>query len=240
MNKLNILIFISLLSSNLIGCQQMQTMTNSTVNTLSKGIQAYDGWVSKGTIRVWETMKDKSIRDKFLVLSQDRNNNVIKLNQTLLNDKYRLEKRTFDAIYLEKYITHEANFNEANRKISNGTYISEKDLAAQLFIEQAKSKGNEVRQYKSNINGLINKIYKQSITEFNGASNRYNADPAFIEFDKSGNPIAIMTRSWQTISSIGVDSRIYTNIYFGAESMRWFENNFSNRLLENSLIRVYK
>ncbi|EPK1753760.1 hypothetical protein JH028_003519, partial [Acinetobacter baumannii] len=67
MNKLNILIFISLLSSNLIGCQQMQTMTNSTVNTLSKGIQAYDGWVSKGTIRVWETMKDKSIRDKFLV-----------------------------------------------------------------------------------------------------------------------------------------------------------------------------
>ncbi|WP_407499171.1 hypothetical protein [Acinetobacter baumannii] len=240
MNKLNILIFISLLSGNLIGCQQMQTMADSTVNTLSKGVQAYDGWVSKGTLRVWETMKDKSIRDKFLVLSQDGNNNIIKLNKALLSDKYKLENRSFDAIYLEKYITHEANFNEANRKINNSIYISEKDLAAKMFIEQALAKGNEVRQYKKNVNALINQGFRQSITEFNGALNRYDADPALIEFDKSGNPIAIMTRSWQIISAIGVDSRIYTNIYFGSDAMRWFQNNFSNRTLENSLIRIYR
>lgn len=109
-----------------------------------------------------------------------------------------------------------------------------------MFIEQALAKGNEVRQYKKNVNALINQGFRQSITEFNGALNRYDADPALIEFDKSGNPIAIMTRSWQIISAIGVDSRIYTNIYFGSDAMRWFQNNFSNRTLENSLIRIYR
>ncbi len=63
---------------------------------------------------------------------------------------------------------------------------------------------------------------------------------AFVEFDKEGSPVAIMTRSWQTISAIGVDSRIYTNIYFTQDTLRWFENNFSNRYLKDSLIRIYK
>lgn len=240
MNKLNILITVGLLLGLLIGCQQVQTMADHTVNSISKGVQAYDGWVSKGTARVWDEMQNKSVRDKYLILAQEGNNNLIKLNQALLNDKYKLEKRSFDAIYLEKYITHQANFSEANRKIDTGIYISEKDLAAKMFIEQALAKGNEVRQYKKNINALINRSLKQSITEFNGASNRYDVDPALIEFDKVGSPVAIMTRSWQTISAIGVDSRIYTNLYFGPETMRWFENSISNRSLEDSLIRTYR
>lgn len=72
-----------------------------------------------------------------------------------------------------------------------------------------------------------------------GAQNRYDVDPAFVEFDKNGSPVAIMTRSWQTISAIGVDSRLYTNIYFAQDALRWFENNFSNRYLEDSLLRKY-
>ncbi|MDC5558430.1 hypothetical protein E2R16_12030 [Acinetobacter seifertii] len=240
MNKLRLLFTTSLLMSTLAGCQQIQTIAGGTVSTISKGVQAYDGWVSKGTMRIWDGMQNKSIRNKFLVLSQNENNNIIKLNSILINDNFKLEKRTFDAIYLEKYITHQANFNEANRKINNSIYISEKDLPAKMFIEQALAKGNEVKQYKNNINALINRSLKQPITEFKGASNRYDADAALIEFDKAGSPVAIMTRSWQTISAIGVDSRIYTNIYFGIETMRWFENSFPNRVLENSLIRTYR
>ncbi|MCU4391361.1 hypothetical protein KTH73_11570 [Acinetobacter courvalinii] len=240
MNKLNILITVSLLLGSLTGCQQMQTMADQTVNSISKGVRAYDGWISKGTARVWDEMQNKSIRDKYLTLAQEGNNNLIKLNQALLNDKYKLEKRSFDTIYLEKYITHQANFSDANRKIDTGIYISEKDLAAKMFIEQALAKGNEVRQYKKNINALLNRSLKKPITEFNGASNRYDVDPALIEFDKAGSPVAIMTRSWQTISAIGVDSRIYTNLYFGPETMRWFENSISNRSLEDALIRTYR
>ena len=225
---------------NLVGCQQIQTAADSTTGAISKGVSAYDGWVSKGTQRVWDEMLNKDIRNKFLVLSSRSNNNVIILNQSLMNDKFKLEKRTMGPIYLEKYINHEANFNEANRKINNGIYISEKDLASKMFIEQALAKGHQVRMYKKNINSDLNRGLVQSITEFNGAVNRYDVDPAFVEFDKDGSPVAIMTRSWQTISAIGVDSRIYTNIYFAQDALRWFENNFSNRYLEDSLIRTYK
>ena len=225
---------------NLVGCQQIQTAADSTTGAISKGVSAYDGWVSKGTQRVWDEMLNKDIRNKFLVLSSLSDNNVIILNQSLMNDKFKLEKRTMGSIYLEKYINHEANFNEANRKINNGIYISEKDLASKMFIEQALAKGHQVRMYKKNINSDLNRGLVQSITEFNGAVNRYDVDPAFVEFDKDGSPVAIMTRSWQTISAIGVDSRIYTNIYFAQDALRWFENNFSNRYLEDSLIRTYK
>lgn len=225
---------------NLVGCQQIQTAADSTTGAISKGVSAYDGWVSKGTQRVWDEMLNKDIRNNFLVLSSRSNNNVIILNQSLMNDKFKLEKRTMGSIYLEKYINHEANFNEANRKINNGIYISEKDLASKMFIEQALAKGHQVRMYKKNINSDLNRGLVQSITEFNGAVNRYDVDPAFVEFDKDGSLIAIMSRSWQTISAIGVDSRIYTNIYFTQDAMRWFENNFSNRYLEDSLIRTYK
>ncbi|MFN3072647.1 hypothetical protein ACK1JC_03380 [Acinetobacter sp. TY2] len=240
MNQNILFLAVSFFAVNLVGCQHIQTVADSTTGAISKGITAYDGWVSKGTQRVWDEMLNKDIRNKFLVLASRSDNNVIILNQSLMNDKFKLEKRTMGSIYLEKYINHEANFNEANRKINNGIYISEKDLASKMFIEQALAKGHQVRMYKKNINSDLNRGLVQSITEFNGAANRYDVDPAFVEFDKDGSPIAIMTRSWQTISAIGVDSRIYTNIYFTQDAMRWFENNFSNRYLEDSLIRTYK
>lgn len=240
MNKNFLFLAGSFFAVNLVGCQHIQTVADRTTGAISKGITAYDGWVSKGTQRLWDEMLNKEIRNKFLVLSNRSDNNVIILNQSLMNDKFKLEKRTMGSIHLEKYINHEANFNEANRKINNGIYISEKDLASKMFIEQALAKGHQVRMYKKNINSDLNRGLVQSITEFNGAANRYDVDPAFVEFDKEGSPVAIMTRSWQTISAIGVDSRIYTNIYFAQDALRWFENNFSNRYLEDSLIRVYK
>lgn len=241
MNKFKILSTTVLSTVILTGCQQIQTVANSTVSTISKGVQAYDGWVSKGTQRVWDEMQNPNLRDKFLVLTQDSDNNsVMKLNPNLLNDKYKLDKRTSGAIYLEKYITHQANFAEANRQINQGIYISEKDLASKLFIEQALAQGHEVRMYKKNLNRDLNQGLVQRINQFQGAVNRYDVDPAFVEFDKSGSPVAIMTRSWQTISAIGVDSRIYTNIYFSQDALRWFENNFSNRYLEDSLIRTIR
>lgn len=239
MNKNFLFLVGSFFAINLTGCQQIQTVADSTVSVISKGVNAYDGWISKGTQQVWDEMANKEIRNKFLVLSSSSNKMIV-LNPSLINDKFKLEKRTMGSIHLEKYINHEANFNEANRKINNGIYLSEKDLASKMFIEQALAKGHQVRMYKKNINSDLNRGLVQSITEFNGAVNRYDVDPAFVEFDKEGSPVAIMTRSWQTISAIGVDSRIYTNIYSAQDTLRWFENNFSNRYLDDSLIRTIR
>lgn len=241
MYKKSLIIFTALTAISLGGCQHMQDAANTTMGTVSKGIQAYDGWVSKGRKRVWDEMANPAIRDKFLVLNQNSNgNNQMKLNPLLVNDKFELKERNFSTIYLEKYVFQESNFDEANRRIRNGAYISEKDLAAKLFIEQALAQGHEVRMYKASLNAEINQHLKQTIIEFKGAQNNYGFDPVFIEFDQTGSPVAIMTRSWQTVSVIGVASRVYTNIYFGQATMRWFENNFSNRYLENTLIRTIR
>lgn len=241
MNKKTFILLTTVAGFSLSGCQQMQNAANSTMGSVSKGLQAYDGWVSKGTQRVWDEMVNPAIRDKFLVLTQSKNgNNQIKLNPLLVNDKFELKERNFSTIYLEKYVLQESNFDEANRRIRNGAYISEKDLAAKLFVEQALAQGHELRIYKASVNADINQQLKQTIVEFKGAQNNYGFDPVFVEFDKTGSPVAIMTRSWQTIAAIGVASRIYTNIYFGEATMRWFENNFSNRYLENALIRTIR
>ena len=104
MNKHFLFLAASFVAINLVGCQQIQTVANSTVGTISKGVSAYDGWVSKGTQRVWDEMSNKDIRNKFLVLSSRSDNNVIILNQSLINDKFKLEKRTMGSIHLEKYI----------------------------------------------------------------------------------------------------------------------------------------
>ena len=44
----------------------------------------------------------------------------------------------------------------------------------------------------------------------------------------------------QSLSAIGVDSRLFTSIYFGEAATNWFQNYFTNYYLENALQRVYK
>lgn len=242
MRKLKLATVLTVISTfSLTACQQVQTLADASVKTISQGIDAYDGWIEKGHVRLWGMFENESLRDTYLML-EDRGEGkgAIKINPKLQADKYKLEKRNFDAIFLEKYVGHYSNFSDANRKIDQAVYISEKDLAAQMYIDQARKNGNEVRIYKSGLNRDINNFMGQAITKFDGAQNRYNADPAFVEFDKNGSPVSFMTRSWQTISAIGVDSRIYTNIYFGKDAMRIFENRFGNKYLEDNLIRVIK
>ena len=223
------------------GCQSIQSAGSNVASGLAKGVSSFDNWVGAGTVDVFNNFENKKIRDAFLVLEmQNEKAGVMRLKPELLAAKFKREKRTYTTIYLEKYVWNQANYSDANRKIEVGDYVSEKDEAAKLFIEQARASGNEVRLYKKSVNRAINDGLKQVISDINGSQNRYDADPAMIEFDKNGSPVAIMSRSWQTLGAIGVDSRIYTNIYTGESTMRWFENEFGNKSLENNLIRVIK
>lgn len=225
----------------LAGCQQLETVKNLANTTLDQGIAALDKMGSKGSENTWNGFQNKSIRDTFLTLTTTQNGaKVIEINPRLKQAKFGIEKRNSSYIFLNTYVLHEANFSEANRKIRMGAYIAEKDLAAKMFVEQALAQGHEVRVYKSPVNRAINDKFVQAIVEFKGAENSYGLDNAFVEFDKTGSPVAIMTRSWQTISTIGVDSRIYTQIYFAADGMRIFENSFGNKFLEDNLIRIIK
>lgn len=223
------------------GCQTIESVTDSSIKTFNTGKSRIGDWMEKSSLDQYENTTHKGIRDKFLWVEQvDNGRKVVQLAKPLIAANYKIEKRNINSLFLVTYVNHEANFIEANRKINNGIYNSEQDLAAKYFVDQAKANGHEVRVYKSVISKRVNDGLAQVIKEFSGAANLYDVDPVFVEYDKDKRVVAIMTRSWQTISAIGVDSRIYTNIYFGGDGIRWFENNFSNSYLDNALLRVYR
>lgn len=241
MNKKALVLALVGFGAVVSGCQQIETAKQVATQKLNQGVGAIEKFNSNGTQRTWDEFENKSIRDKFLTLTTTENGSKrIAINPLLAKEKFTLMKRTESFLFLETYVLHEANFAEANRKIRMGAYISEKDLAAKLFVEQALAQGHEVRVYKAPVNKELNKYLKQYPVEFKGAENQYGIDNAFIEFDKTGSAVAIMTRSWQTISTIGVDSRIYTQIYYSPEALRAFENGLGNKFLEDNLLRSIK
>ena len=90
------------------------------------------------------------------------------------------------------------------------------------------------------ISGKVNAGLRQKVVQFNGASTTFDNDPVFVEYDKNGRAIAIMTRSWLTAENVGAMNVIYTNIYTAQDGLTWFENNFSNTYLDGALLRVYR
>lgn len=239
--KLNGLVLALSSAMLFTGCQSVENLTDSTKKSFNQGTNKLGDWMEKSSLSEYENTTHKGIRDKFLWVEQQENGrNKVQLAKPLIAAKYKIEKKSINSLFLVTYVNHESNFIEANRKIKSGIYNSEQDLAAKYFVDQAKAKGHEVRVYKSAISGRVNNGLAQAIKEINGAANVYDNDPVFVEYDKDMRVTAIMTRSWQTISAIGVDSRIYTNIYFGGDGLRWFENNFSNSYLADALLRVYR
>jgi hypothetical protein len=224
------------------GCQQMDSLVDKTSTAMTNTGNSIGNWMEKGALSGFDNISNKSIRDKFLWLEKTDNGRTnVQLAKPLIAAKFKQDKRTSDALYLVSNVNHESNFSEANRQIRNGIYKSEGDLAAKYFVDQAKAQGHEVHVYKSMLSGKVNSGFVQRVNKDHvGTSNLFDVDPVFVEYDKNKRPVAIMTRSWQSIAGIGVDSYLFTNIYFGSDGMRWFENNFSNIELQNNLLRIYK
>jgi hypothetical protein len=223
------------------GCQATQSMLDTTKNTVNGGFSKIGSWVETAQLNDYEKIQNKEIRNKFTRIQQtEGGRKKINLPQPLLDAKFTMYDFNPTSIHLSLFANHEGNFAEANRWILRGNYKSQDDLPAKYFIAQAKEKGHEVRQYKAAISERVNKGLKPPIEPYKGSENLYGVDPVFVEYDKDGNVVAIMTRSWQSLSAIGVDSRLFTSIYFGEDATNWFQNYFTNYYLENALQRVYK
>lgn len=225
----------------LTGCQATQSIYDSTKSTVNSGFNKIGTMVETAQLNDYEKVQNKEIRNKFTRIQQTENGRKkINLPQELLDAKFTMYNFNPTTIHLSKFANHEANFAEANRWILQGNYKSQDDLPAKYFIAQAKAKGHEVRQYKSAISERVNRGLKPPIEPYKGSSNLYGVDPVFVEYDKNGNVVALMTRSWQSLSAIGVDSRLFTSIYFGDDATNWFQNYFLNNHLEHTLQRTYK
>lgn len=214
----------------LIGCQTLKTATSALSNAMSKQQESlYNG------------ITNTNIRDKFFYTTHNEGESFqIHLAKPLVAAGFQIKKKDSNTLFLRKDVNHEGNVEDAFRQMRNGIYNSEKDLVAKYFVDQARAQGHEVRVYKKYVGATVNSVLRQEVVEFSGATNTFDNDPAFVEFDKSGHAVAIMTRTWQTAENIGVMNVIFTNIYFGRDALDWFENSFSNSYLDDALLRVYR
>ena len=101
-----------------------------------------------------------------------------------------------------------------------------------------KKRGNTVKIYRPLMTKKLNQLFTQPFEPMQQTAEWYSKDIALIEFDNNNRPVSIMTRAHQAFTTIGVNSSMYTTIFFGNGNMRHFENNVSNSLLEDAYLRT--
>lgn len=218
------------------------TVTGFTgCQSIEKASSHISGVISKQQEDLYNNMVNTHIRDAFFYTTRsDTGTFEMHLAKPLVAAGFNLESKDRGTFFLKRDVNHEGNVEDAYREMRSGIYNSEKDLPAKYFVDQAKAQGHEVRVYKSYVSGKVNAELRQKAVRFSGATLTFDNDPVFVEYDKSGQAVAIMTRTWLTAENIGVMNVIYTNVYTARDGLRWFENNFSNSYLDNALLRVYR
>lgn len=230
MKKILLSAMLVSIAASFTGCQ-----------TIEKASAAISTAISKQQEDLYNNMANTKIRDAFFYTTKDEKGVFeIHLAKPLIAADFQLKTKDRGTIFLRKDVNHEGSAEEALRRIRTGVYNSERDLPAKYFVDQAKSQGHEVRVYKSYMSGPVNAGLRQEVVQFSGATNTFDNEPVFVEYDKQGRAIAIMTRTWQTAENVGAMNVIFTNIYFARDGLNWFENNFSNSYLDGALLRVYR
>ncbi|EOZ8645486.1 hypothetical protein ACQWTT_001237 [Acinetobacter baumannii] len=230
MKKILLSVLLVASAGSFSGCQAIEKASSALSTAISK--QQED---------LYNNMANTKIRDAFLYTTRDEKGAFeIHLAKPLIAANFQLKSKDRGTIFLRRDVNHEGNAQEALRRIRTNAYNSEKDLPAKYFVDQAKAQGHEVRVYKSYISGKVNAGLRQEVVEFSGATNTFDNEPVFVEYDKNGRAVAIMTRTWQTAENVGAMNVIFTNIYFARDGLTWFENSFSNTYLDGALLRVYR
>ena len=154
--KRNGLLALLISGSILTGCQQIDSISNSTANTFNKGKNAFGDWVEKSSFNEFQQMTNTSIRDKFLFyVNDERDRKVVYLAKPLVASGFNIEKRTTGTIHLVKLVNHEGTFAEANRRINNGIYNSEKEFnGLSLFGVGNGTKIEYVQMYAGSDDGI--------------------------------------------------------------------------------------
>lgn len=114
---------------------------------------------------------------------------------------------------------------------------SSRDQIAQIFIATAKARGDTVRLYKSPVNKTINSILAEERISNYYVANRYDLDPALIEFSPDGRVVSALVRVAKVGRNIAtLDGIFCSRIYFGTNKTL-MENHLGNRFLDDNLIQ---
>lgn len=234
--QIKIAVLITVLGS-LMGCE---STGSSQGGFLANTMNAIAESAERQTVERWDNASNKTMRDAFLVKEiNEKGRSTISLVKPLLDVQFKLDKHTTSSIFLRSELKNLPSMSDVDSYISRGIYNTEQDLASKYFIEQARKQGHVVKVYRPALAGDINRGLIQRAEPMNNAYPVYGAEPALVEYDKDGRPVAIMTRTWLKTQLVWVNAWLYTNIYTSGDGIRWFENNFGNDVLANNLMRTY-
>lgn len=240
MKKLGLILLIT---AAVTGCSTAPiTMNGHTVN--HKGIFAgFNNMLDKASLDIYNEISNKPLRDAFLMVEPDVNGgvSVIPVKPLLaagfIKDKIKSEDGLF-GFELRKW--YDSDGNVVRNHIRNNDYRSDADLAAKYFVDQARSQGHTVRQYNSRIADRVNdRLVTLGAQPEKNIENIWAKDPVFVEYDANNRVVAFMTRKWQVTQMFAYQASMYTNIYFGQTATQWFEKEFDNADLSQSLMRKY-
>ena len=176
--------------------------------------------------------------DAFYFISADGKEQSVSKDLLALRSAYRVEKVAPEVLTLSDLL-YKGGMDDVVRTMS--VYAaSPLDDFGKRYVEFANSRGNQVRQYKPELTGILNSMLVQNLRYMPGPNVRtwLAKDNALIEVDPKGELVSVMTRSHRAIDIGNATSDMYINIYMGKELMRLLENKIANRVFDENFQRV--
>ena len=194
--------------------------------------------VSQIRLKIYKSAEDKQLVDAFYFISEDGKQQSVAKELLALRDAYRFEKLGPEVLTLSN-LFYKDGFEEVVYSMS--VYAeSPLDAFGKRYVAFANGRGNQVRQYKPELTGIINSMLVQNMRYMPGPNVRtwLAKDNALIEVNPKGELVSVMTRSHRAINMLIATSDMYVNIYMGKNLMRLLENSINNRVFDDNFQRV--
>ena len=193
---------------------------------------------SKADLKRYESVEDKQLVDSFYYISADGKEQSV-AKDILAVRKYKLVKLTNDSLTISDFFKKQSMYSLVQDMRSYS--FDPLDVFGKRYVALANSRGNQVRQYKPALGGMLNSMLKQHMMFTQPAPNIatwLDVDNVLAEYSPSGALVSVMTRAHQAVDQITATSDQYIHFYFGKDLMRIIENRVSNRTLDDNFQRV--
>lgn len=201
-------------------------------------IDYLDDLSAKGKVAGYEQVSDKEMVAAFYSLSEDGKTEGLVKEITGVST-YKFHKLSPDILTITRPYYKTETMQEISNLMNGFSETPMDDVIGQRYVEVAKHRGNEVKQYRPAMTLALNKMFIQNfrwkpdakIKDFLGSEN------SLIEYSKDGKIISIMTRSQQALQGYGAQSWQYINIIFGPVYGNVVQNKLSNSFFADTFMR---
>lgn len=218
-----------------VNVAQAQGLFDTLKNAISDALDT-----SKTKLANYQKTGDKQLVDHFYFISDD--GKLHGLNREFLeqNSGFELRTATSFSLTFKRKMLSDSNMDSVSRTMRQYLYSTTDDIIGKRYIALAHSRGNSVKLYKPALGQIINSQLNQNfyLQPARNTVQWIGLDNVLIETAPNGGIVSVLTRSHQAVTTIGVDSYQYVNIYFGQTIRQLLENDVPNNQFTNNLIRT--